>query len=47
MTETGAVARFLSKYRPPAVIIAVSIEDHVIKGLTVSRGVISLRVPSF
>jgi len=47
MTKTGGVARFLAKYRPPADILAVSIEDSVIKGLTTSRGVTSLRVPSF
>jgi len=47
MTETGRVARYLAKYRPLAVIVAVSIEDSVIKGLTISRGVTSLRVPSF
>jgi len=47
MTETGKVARYLAKYRPLAVIVAVSIEDSVIKGLCISRGVTSLRVPSF
>jgi len=46
MTKTGDIATHLAKYRPEAFIVAVSFEDKVIKGLTVSRGVICLRVPS-
>lgn len=47
MTETGSVARYVAKYRPRAQILAVSTEEHTIKGLTLSRGVTALRVPSF
>jgi len=47
MTETGSVARYVAKYKPKAHILAVSTEEHTIKGLTVSRGVTALRVPSF
>jgi len=47
MTETGSVARYVAKYKPKAHILAVSTEEHTIKGLTLSRGVTALRVPSF
>lgn len=46
-TETGYTARLVSKYAPKAQIVAIGIEDSVIKGLTITRGVIALRVPSF
>jgi pyruvate kinase len=47
MTETGRSALNLAKYRPKAHILAVSTDEHVIKSLCVSRGVMALRVPSF
>ena len=46
-TETGLIPRLLSKYRPNCHIVAVSIDDKVMRGLTISYGVISLKVPSF
>lgn len=46
-TETGLMARLLAKYRPDAFIVAVSIDDKVIKGLSMNRGVMTLKVPSF
>ena len=46
-TETGESARKLAKYRPLCPILAVSIDDHVIKSLCVTAGVVCLRVPSF
>jgi len=46
-TETGKTARLLSKYSPKAEIVAIGIEEHVIKGLTFTKGVLTLRVPSF
>lgn len=46
-TETGLMARLLAKYRPDAYIVAVSIDDKVIKGLSINRGVMTLKVPSF
>lgn len=46
-TETGLIPRLLSKYRPNCHIVAVSIDDKVMRGLTMSYGVISLKVPSF
>jgi pyruvate kinase len=46
-TETGLMARLCAKYRPDAYIVAVSVDDKVIKGLTMNRGVMTLKVPSF
>ena len=46
-TETGLMARLCSKFRPDAYIVAVSIDDKVIKGLCMNRGVMTLKVPSF
>lgn len=46
-TETGQMARLLSKYKPKAWIIAVSIEDKVIKGLALNYGIVCLKIPSF
>ena len=46
-TETGLMARLISKYRPDALILAVSIDDKVIKGLSICRSVVTLKVPSF
>lgn len=37
----------VAKYRPYCDIFAVSFEEATIKGLTLVRGVQSLRVPSF
>jgi len=47
MTETGLIARYVSKYQPKAHILAISTEQHAIKGLTLTKGVTALRVPSF
>jgi len=47
MTETGTVARNVSKYQPKAHILAVSTEEHTIKALCITKGVTALRVPSF
>lgn len=46
-TETGLMATYLSKYRPSAWIIAVSIEDKIIKGLSTNYGIVCLKIPSF
>jgi len=46
-TETGLIAAMLSKYRPKAWIIAVSIEDKIIKGLSTHYGIVCLKIPSF
>jgi len=46
-TENGLIAGMLSKYRPKAWILAVSIEDKIIKGLSCNYGIVCLKIPSF
>lgn len=47
LTDTGKIARFVSKYRPPVPILACSISQSVIKQLNVSRGVQGYKIPSY
>merc|ERR1712032_1730187 len=47
ITKTGRMAKLLSKYRPNAYIVAISLIDASIKSLTIYFGVHCLRVPSF
>lgn len=47
ITKNGLMARLLSKYRPDAYIVAISLIDSSIKSLTIYYGVHCLRVPSF
>ncbi|HAW60570.1 MAG TPA: pyruvate kinase [Actinobacteria bacterium] len=44
-TQSGSTARRVSRYRPPAGIVAVSPEDGTVRQLTLSWGVIPLLVP--
>lgn len=46
-TMYGEMARMIAKYRPTANIVVISNEPGTIKALTLSHGVISLKVPSF
>jgi len=46
-TMYGEMALLICKYRPIAHIIVVSNEAATIKAMTISHGVISLKVPSF
>eukprot|EP00825_Cyclidium_porcatum_P032095 TRINITY_DN3419_c0_g3_i3.p1 TRINITY_DN3419_c0_g3~~TRINITY_DN3419_c0_g3_i3.p1 ORF type:complete len:320 (+),score=64.22 TRINITY_DN3419_c0_g3_i3:214-1173(+) len=46
-TQTGLMARLVSKLRPNAQIIVVSTDQGTIKGLCISYSVKTLRVPSF
>ncbi len=47
LTETGHTARLLSKYRPAQPILALSAAESTTRHLQISRGIISLQVPSF
>lgn len=47
ITKTGLMAKLLSKYRPDAYIVAISLIDSSIKSLTIYFGIHCLRVPSF
>jgi len=47
LTDTGKVARYVAKYRPPVPILACSISMNVVRQLNTSRGVIGYKIPSF
>ena len=47
MTITGRMARLVSKYRPHQNILACSTSYHVVRQMSLMRGVIGYRVPSF
>lgn len=47
LTETGSTARLLAKYRPSQPILALSASESTSRHLQITRGVISLQVPSF
>ena len=42
-TESGFTARMVSKYRPESPIIAITAHDHVLKRMTLVRGVIPVK----
>jgi len=47
LTDTGRIARFVAKYRPPVPILACSISMPVVRQLNCSRGCIGYKIPSF
>lgn len=47
LTDTGKIARYISKYKPPVPILACSISSPVVRQLNTSRGVIGYKIPSF
>lgn len=47
ITETGATARIVAKYRPVQNILALCMSSSVIRQMNLIRGVISLKIPSF
>lgn len=47
LTDTGKIARFVAKYKPPVPILACSISLPVVKQLNTSRGVIGFKIPSY
>ncbi len=47
LTEDGASARLVAKYRPKHPILACSTNSAVIRQLNISRGVIGFKIPSF
>jgi len=47
ITETGATARMVAKYRPYQPILALCMSANVIRQLNTSRGVFCLKIPSF
>jgi len=47
LTDSGKLARLVAKYRPSVPILAVSVNNSVVKQLNVTRGVICYKIPSF
>lgn len=47
LTDTGNLARLVSKYRPQVPILACSVSNSVIRQLQVSRGIIGYKIPSY
>jgi pyruvate kinase len=47
ITESGDLARLVAKFRPRQPILALCMSSCVIRQLNVSRGIISLKIPSF
>ncbi len=47
LTETGRIARFLSKCRPIQPILACTTSTNVVRQTNISKGVIGYKIPSF
>ena len=47
LTDTGHMARLVSKYRPCVPILACSVSLAVIRQLNVARGVTGYKIPSY
>mmetsp|Transcript_30847 Transcript_30847/g.22931 ORF Transcript_30847/g.22931 Transcript_30847/m.22931 type:complete len:149 (+) Transcript_30847:926-1372(+) len=47
LTDTGKIARYVAKYKPPVPILACSISMPVVRQLNTSRGVVGYKIPSF
>jgi pyruvate kinase len=47
LTESGKLARLVSKYRPAVNILACSINAHSVRQMNCMRGVVGLKIPTF
>ena len=47
ITDTGSLARLVSKYRPPVPLLACSVVRSVIRNLQTVRGVWGYKIPSY
>jgi len=47
LTDTGNIARLVSKYRPPVPILACCVNNNIIKSMQVIRGVQCFKIPTF
>jgi len=47
VTDTGSIARLVSKYRPPVPILACSVVNSVIRNLQIIRGVWGYKIPTY
>lgn len=46
ITETGALARMIAKYKPKQLVLALCVKFSVIKTLNLTRGIKTLRIAS-
>lgn len=47
LTETGKLARLVSKYRPEVKILGCSSNASVIRQMNVTRGVFGMKIPTY
>jgi len=47
VTDTGSIARLVSKYKPPVPILACSVVNSVIRNLNMVRGVWGFKIPAY
>lgn len=47
LTESGKIARYVSKYKPMQAILACSTSSYVVRQVNLSRGVIGYKIPAF
>jgi len=47
LTDSGKIARMVSKYRPRVKILACSINANVVRQMNLVRGVIGFKIPTF
>ena len=47
VTDTGCIARLVSKYRPPVPVLACSVVNSVIRNLQTVRGVWGFKIPAY
>jgi len=47
VTDTGSIARLVSKYRPPVPILACSVVNSVIRNLQAVKGVWGFKIPAY
>ena len=47
ITDSGSLARLVSKYKPPVPILACSMDERVIKQLQVTRGIWGYKIDSY
>lgn len=47
LTDTGKLARLVSKYRPEVSILACSITTNAVRQMCTMRGVIGMKIPTF
>ena len=47
LTDTGSIARLVSKYRPPVRVVACSMNASVVRNMNTCRGIWGYKIPSY